>query len=78
MNKIVILAPRWKDRKVLIADYKIGQNNEIRITAAKKDGTPYYPNPFYATGEMLRKYPLVEHPHGKMREVPLSDLLEWL
>ena len=35
MNKIEIWSPRWHDRKVLIAKYKVGVNNEIVFTRAK-------------------------------------------
>lgn len=76
MNKIKIIAPRWKDRTVLIALWKIGELNEIEITCAKKDGTRYYPNPFIVRGEELNQYPIVNHEHGAMREVPLQVLLD--
>lgn len=75
MNKISIWAPRWKDRKVLIADWKIGMKNEITITCTNAKGDRRYPEPFIMSGEKLATYPVVNHEHGKMREVPLDDLL---
>lgn len=76
MNRIVIKAPRWRDRKVLVADWKIGQaKNEIVIEAAKKDGTRFYPEPIITTGQQLKSYPLEKMPHGNMRVVALDDLL---
>lgn len=76
MNRIEIFAPRWKDRKLLIAEWKVGDQNEIVITATKKDGTPFYPNPIRVSGEKLRSYPVVAHKHGRMRECDLDELLE--
>ena len=75
-NLINIFAPRWKDRTILIADWKIGKDNDIDITATKKDGTRYFPEVFHATGEWLQAYPLEDKPNGKMRIVPLQALFE--
>lgn len=75
MNRIPIKAPRWRDRKLLVANWKIGEENEIVIEAKHKDGTLYYPEPIYATGEQLRKYPLINQGFGDLREVSLDDLL---
>lgn len=81
MNEIIIHAPRWKDKTVLVADWKIGMKNKIVITAKRKDGSLYYPEPFIAWGEQLRNYPLEQRAYGKMRVVKLADLkgqTQWL
>ena len=75
MNLIEIRAPRWKDYTVLVAKWKVGQQNKIVIQAQRKDGQPYYPQPFIMSGEFLRSFPLVAHRHGFMYEVPLADLM---
>lgn len=76
MNRIVIFAPRWKDKTVLIANWKIGVENEIEITAQHADGTRYFPEPFRVTGAWLAQFPVVQHKHGAMREVPLERLTD--
>lgn len=73
MNKIEILEPRWHDRVALVADWKIGQDNQIVIKHKE------FPEPFYAKGQELKKYPIKMIPNRKgvnmpMREVPLSEL----
>lgn len=72
MNHITILEPRWHDRKILVADWKIAKDNQIVIEY--KD----FPEPFYMSGEKLKSYPIhtVESKKGKfnMRVVPISDL----
>lgn len=71
---IQILAPRWKDKTVLIADWKVGRHNKISITAKRKDGTRFYPEPFYMSGEKLRTYPKQPHSSRFVHIVPLADL----
>lgn len=52
-NKIVIWQPRYKDKCILIAKYKVGTHNEITFTKAK-----HLPDTYYLSGETIRKYPL--------------------
>jgi hypothetical protein len=73
-NKLEILAPRWKDRTVLLADWKIGQHNEINITCVNKDGERYFPQPFYMSGEKIKSYPAQPHSTRKVYTVPINDL----
>lgn len=69
---IEIWAPRWKDRTVLVADWKIqAGRNIIDILASRKDGTRFYPLPFVADGKWLKSLELT--PKG-MRVVPLGEL----
>lgn len=61
------------NRMALIADWKIGKENQIVIKHNS------FPEPFYSTGEQLKKYPiqLVANKQGvrvPMRVVPLSEL----
>jgi hypothetical protein len=73
-NKLLIKAPRWKDRTVLLADWKIGLHNEIVITASRKDGSRYFPESFYMSGEKVKKYPTQPHSSRKVYIVPIDDL----
>lgn len=78
MNEIIIFAPRWRDKVVLIADWKIGMKNIIKITCRNTSGGLRYPEPFIVMGEVLKKYPIEQMSHGNMRKVPLQDLLDGL
>lgn len=68
-QKIDIWQPRWKDRTVMIAQYKVGTHNEI--TFSKTKSMPYT---YYISGEEVRKHPL--QPNGKLMCycVPLNKL----
>lgn len=76
MNVINIRAPRWHRKDVLVASWKVGSWNQITIEHVNKQGVRSYPEPFIVSGEWLKKYPLIDHPHGKMIEIPLADLIE--
>ena len=69
VQNITILAPRWHDRKVLIAGFKVGTHNVITFTKA-----PTYPGQYYLSGETIRKYPLGTNGKIKCYEVPLDEL----
>lgn len=74
MNRIEILEPRWHDRTILVADWKIGRENQIVIKNHN------FPEPFYMEGDKLKSYPvqMVKTKGGDnkvpMRVVPLNDL----
>ncbi len=51
MNTIQILNPRWHDRKVLVADWKLGVMNEIVIKHAS------FPAPLYISGKDAMRFP---------------------
>lgn len=53
VNPIEIWQPRWKDRKVLIAKFKVGMHNAIVFTKS-----PTLTGKYYMSGEDIRKYPL--------------------
>ena len=42
VQHIVIEKPRWKQRVIGVATFRVGHHNMIEITAKKKDGTKYY------------------------------------
>lgn len=68
-QKIVLWTPRWRDRTAMIAQYKVGQHNEVTFSKAKS-----MPDAYYITGEEVRKHPL--QPNGKLMCycVPLDKL----
>lgn len=72
MNIIEIWQPRWKDRKVLISIYKVGEHNLIKFTKTPSLRGKY----FRMSGKKIREYPVTTN--GKIRcyEVPLADLEE--
>jgi len=68
-----IIAPRWHDRVVLIADYKIGQTNIIVFRANSMPGE------YKISGQLARSFPLedMRTKSGtimKMRAIPLDAL----
>lgn len=71
---IEIKAPRWKDKTILIADWKVGTDNEIVITATNKDGNRYYPKSFYMSGDKIKSYPKQSHSVREVFIIPISDL----
>lgn len=69
MNRIEIWQPRYKDRKVLIAKYKVGVNNEIVFTKAKHlEGKV-----FKMKGAKIEKYPLDTNGRIPCYAVSLDD-----
>jgi len=74
-NKIEIQMPRWKQRVVGIATYRVGTHNAIDITATGKDGQRYYPNTLYGSGDMIRACKTQLLPSGvKLFLVPIDSL----
>lgn len=70
MNTIEIWQPRWKDRTVLIAKYKVQANNKIVFTKTKtlKD------KEYYITAEELSKYPIEDNGKIACYAIPLDKL----
>lgn len=74
-NVLTIKQPRWKDRVVLLAAWKVGEHNEILIEQRRKsDDVPYFPNPMYMEGEIIKSFPLEKQYHGEFYAVPLQYL----
>jgi hypothetical protein len=69
VNEIPIWQPRWKDRKVLVAKFKVGTHNSIIFTQA-----PTLKGNWYMSGENIRKYPLDSNGKIPCYAVPLEDL----
>ncbi len=68
-NLIEIWQPRWKDRVVLIAKYKVGTHNEIRFTK-----TPSMEGSYYISGANAVKCPLETNGKLACYAVPMDDL----
>jgi len=72
---IEIKKPRWKQRVVGIASYRVGTHNQINIIAKDKTGKLYYPNDYYMSGEDIKKYDKQTLGSGVVLHlVPISDL----
>ena len=73
MNVLTILEPRWHDRTILIASWKIADINQIDIKHHE------FPVPFYMTRELIMRCATTEvmSKSGKklmMYVVPISEL----
>lgn len=74
-NKIEIRRPRWKQRVVGIANFRVGTHNEIDIIAVDKMQRRYYPETLYGSGDMITKCPIQTLPSGvKLYLVPIANL----
>ena len=74
-NKIEIKSPRWKQRVVGIASFRVGEHNQIEIIATDKENKRYYPNQYYMSGDKIRSYETQVLPSGvKLYLVPINDL----
>lgn len=70
INLIDIWSPRYKDRKVLIASYKVKEMNKIIFTKAKHlEGREYC-----MSGAKIRSYPIDTNGKVQVYAVPLDDL----
>lgn len=67
---IDIWQPRWHDRVVLIAKYKVGTHNLIKFTK-----TPSMTDEYYLDGKTITKYPLETNGKVKCYAVPLDELI---
>jgi hypothetical protein len=72
MNRIEIWQPRWHDRKVLIAQNKVQEENEIVFTKTKSLPPSVS---YFLSGEEIRKYPLGTNGVIPCYEVPLDIVL---
>ena len=68
-NRVEIWQPRWKDRTVMAAKYKVGTHNEIVFTKA-----PTMKGSYYISGKAITKYPLQTNGKLLCYCVPLDDL----
>lgn len=71
----IIKAPRWKQRVVGIASYRVGVHNAITIAAKRKDGSLYYPGMYYASGDTIKSCETQTLPSGVVLYLlPISKL----
>lgn len=68
-SKIEIWQPRWKDRVVLIAKYKVGTHNIITFTKAKS-----LPGEWYISGAEAATWPVESNGKLQCYAVPLDEL----
>ena len=68
---IQIWEPRWKDRVVLIAKFKVREHNTIVFTKASS-----LPGRYKMSGEQIRKYPLDTNGRVDCYAVPLDKLIK--
>lgn len=68
-NKIEIWQPRWKDRTVLIAKYKVGTHNEIIFTKTKS-----MPGSYYLSGKVIQACPTTFNGKLECYAVPMDKL----
>ncbi len=69
MQVIEIWQPRWKDRKVLIAKFRVGTHNKIVFTKA-----PSLDANYYMSGAKILTYPLETNGKIPCYAVPLDEL----
>jgi hypothetical protein len=69
---IEIWQPRWKDRKVLVAKYKVGTLNKIVFTKAKA----YEGMTFILQGKDIATYPIEDNGKISCYAVPLNVVLD--
>lgn len=75
MNQILVWEPRWHDRTVLIADYRLFEHNEVVIS--HKD----FPKPLYLSKERARQFPLEQMKTKRggriaVRVIPIDELVK--
>lgn len=74
-NHIEIRSPRWKERVVGIAKFRVGTHNSIDIMATDKTGKRYYPDTYYISGADIAKHEVQKLPQGvEVYLVPISEL----
>lgn len=69
MNLIEIWAPRYRDKVVLLAKYKVGALNKVVITKSNA-----YNGEYQITGETVKKYPLEDNGKISCYAVPVDEL----
>lgn len=75
VQQIEIRSPRWKQRTVGVASFRVGHHNQIDITYKNKAGERLYPEPLYASGELIKSCETQQLPSGVLLYlVPISKL----
>ena len=74
-SKIEIRSPRWKQRVVGIASFRVKEHNEIDIVKTDKEGKRYYPDTYYASRATIEACEVQTLPSGvKLYLVPINSL----
>lgn len=74
-TEFAIKMPRWKQRVVGLASYRVSDHNKVDIMAAGKDGERYYPDTYYISGADVRKCEKQMLPQGlELYLVPINSL----
>lgn len=71
-KKIDIWQPRWKDKVILIAKFKVGTHNCITFSKTKTESLQ---GEWYLSGETIKSYPLETNGTIPCYAVPI-DMLE--
>jgi hypothetical protein len=72
MDVIEIWQPRWKDRVVLIATYRVvGQTTKIKFTKAKSLGTSV----FEISSDVIKRFPIESNGTISCYAVPLDLII---
>lgn len=69
-----IWSPRWHDKRVLIPDYKVADNNIIQFT---KDSTLSSDKLHYVSGKTVKKYKKESNGSVMCYCVPLTELQDF-
>lgn len=69
MNQITIWHPRYHDKVVLIAKYKVQSLNEVVITKS-----PAYKGRYRISGARIKQFPLETNGKIECYAVPVSEL----
>lgn len=69
-QNISIISPRYRDKTVLIAKFKVGTHNIVKFTKA-----PSLPNEYYLSGSTITKYPLESNGKIAVYAVPIDELV---
>lgn len=65
-----IWQPRYHDKKVLLAKFKVGTHNKVVFTKAPDMGT----QPYYISGEKVKSYPAESNGKIQCYAVPIDAL----
>lgn len=70
MRVFSIKSPRYHDKRVLLAAFKVGQHNKILFTQAPSMGT----EPYYISGKVAKKFKKETNGVIPVYSVPLDKL----
>lgn len=65
-----IWRPRYHDRKVLLAKFRVGTHNKIVFTKAPHMGT----DPYYISGDKVQKFGIESNGKIECYAIPINEL----